>query len=272
VNLQTELDVAIRLALEAGAGIAALHRSGLEVDTKPDDSPVTQADRDANALIVAGLRAAFPSYGLLSEEAPDDGSRVGRERVWMVDPLDGTKEFIRGRDGFAVMIGLLDGDAPVLGVVYQPIGERLYFASAGSGAFLRSGAAAAAPIRVSDVRDLDAIRMVASKSNRTEEIDRVREELGISDELNIGSVGLKLGLIACGARDLYVNPAGRSKLWDACGPEAILREAGGRLTDLSGAPLDYRGAELGNLRGLIASNGVLHDAVVAKLGALFGKR
>jgi 3'(2'), 5'-bisphosphate nucleotidase len=111
--------------------------------------------------------------------------------------------------------------------------------------------------------------MVASKSHRTEAIDKVRAELGISDELNVGSVGLKLGLIAEGVRDLYVNPAGHSKLWDACGPEALLAEAGGRLTDLHGAPLDYRGRELGNVRGLIASNGVLHDEVVARLASLF---
>jgi 3'(2'), 5'-bisphosphate nucleotidase len=86
-----------------------------------------------------------------------------------------------------------------------------------------------------------------------------------------GSVGLKLGLIARGERDLYVNPSGHSKLWDACGPEAILVEAGGRLSDAHGAPLDYRGPELGNVRGLIASNGHLHDEVVARLAVLFNR-
>ena len=114
-----------------------------------------------------------------------------------------------------------------------------------------SGAAAAPErMRVSDIKVASEIRMVASKSHRTETIDKVRAELGISDELNVGSVGLKLGLIAEGLRDLYVNPAGHSKLWDACGPEAILVEAGGRITDVRGEPLDYRGRELGNVRGL----------------------
>ena len=98
----------------------------------------------------------------------------------------------------------------------------------------------------------------------------MRAELGISDELNVGSVGLKLGLIARGERDLYVNPAGHSKLWDACGPEAILVEAGGRLTDTHGALLDYRGRSSANSRGLIASNGHLHDQVVTRLASLFG--
>lgn len=267
--LRRELDAAVALARRAGERIRALHGSGIAVDTKADDSPVTAADREADALITGGLRAQFPDDAILSEEAPDDLARLTRPRVWMVDPLDGTKDFIRGRDGFAVMIGLLDGDAPALGVVYQPIGDRLYFATRGDGAFLSVGGAAAARLHVSDVADPAQIRMVASKSHRTPTIDRVRAELGIVDELNVGSVGLKLGLIAEGARDLYVNPSGHSKLWDACGPEAILVEAGGRLTDAHGDPLTYRARELGNVRGLIASNGILHDVVVQRLAALF---
>jgi 3'(2'), 5'-bisphosphate nucleotidase len=267
-DLRRELETAVALARRAGERIAALRGSGIAVDTKDDDSPVTAADREANALIVGGLGAAFPDDAILSEELPDDGSRIGRTRVWMVDPLDGTKDFIRGHEGFAVMIGLLDGASPALGVVYQPIGDKLYFATRGGGAFLVRGGVSA-PIHVSDIRVSSEIRMVASKSHRTETIDRVRAELGISDELNVGSVGLKLGLIAEGLRDLYVNPAGHSKLWDACGPEAILVEAGGRLSDLRGLPLDYRGRELGNVRGLIASNGVLHDEVVTRLQTLF---
>jgi 3'(2'), 5'-bisphosphate nucleotidase len=269
MDLRRELDTAIDLARRAGETIRALHGSGIAVDTKDDDSPVTQADREANALIVGALMSAFPGDGILSEELPDDGSRLTRPRVWMVDPLDGTKDFIRGRDGFAVMIGLLDGARPALGVVYQPIGDKLYFATRGGGAFLQRGGGAATRIHTSDVTELSRIRMVASKSHRTETIDRVRAELGISDELNVGSVGLKLGLIAEGVRDLYVNPAGHSKLWDACGPEALLTEAGGRLSDLRGELIDYRGPELGNTRGLIASNGVLHDEVVRRLGTLF---
>jgi 3'(2'), 5'-bisphosphate nucleotidase len=266
-----ELDVATRLAREGGALIRKLHATGLNVDRKAGNEPVTQADRDANALIVAGLQAEFPDYGILSEEAPDDGSRLVKERVWMIDPLDGTKDFIRGEAGFATMIGLLDGERPALGVVYQPVGDRLYTATRGGGAFVSERGGVAERLHVSEVRELDHIRMVASKSHRDEIIDRVRSELGITDELNVGSVGLKLGLIARGERDLYVNPAGHSKLWDACGPEAILVEAGGRLSDTYGAPLGYRGQELGNLRGLIASNGHVHDAVVARLASLFGR-
>jgi 3'(2'), 5'-bisphosphate nucleotidase len=152
--------------------------------------------------------------------------------------------------------------------VYQPIGDRIYTAARGHGAFSAVAEGAPQPIRVSPVRALDQIRMVASKSHREPVIDRVREELGITDELNVGSVGLKLGLIARGERDLYVNPSSYSKLWDVCGPEAILAEAGGRVTDAYGAPLLYRGEALGNLQGLIASNGLVHDDVVARIAPL----
>jgi len=267
--LGKELQVATRLALEAGQIIRALHSSGISVDKKAGNEPVTQADRDANAHIVAGLVAAFPADGLLTEEAPDDGSRLTKPRVWMVDPLDGTKDFIRGESGFAVMIGLCVDERPALGVVYQPIGDRLYFASRAAGAFTVLAGGAPERMRVSAVSEPSQIRMVASKSHRDEKIDQVRAALGITDELNVGSVGLKLGLIARGERDLYVNPSGHSKLWDVCAPEAILVEAGGRLTDAHGSPIDYRGKDVRCLDGLIASNGQLHDTVVERLAALF---
>jgi 3'(2'), 5'-bisphosphate nucleotidase len=270
MELDDELELARRLARQAGERIRALHATGIAVDRKAGDEPVTQADRDADAIITRALTAAFPGDGILSEETPDDGSRFTRERVWMIDPLDGTKDFIRGHDGFATMIGLLVGERPALGVVYQPVGDRLYWAARGRGAWLSEAGGAAERLHVSDVRALDRIRMVASKSHRDEKIDQVRAQLGITDELNVGSVGLKLGLIARGARDLYVNPAGHSKLWDACAPEVILVEAGGRFTDVAGGALPFRGRELGNLRGLIASNGHVHDEVVAKLRGLFG--
>src|SRR5262249_21615090 len=114
-TMDLELETAIRLAREAGALIRRFHASGLAVDRKAGNEPVTQADRDANTLLVAGLRDAFPNHGILSEEAPDDGSRLVKDRVWMIDPLDGTKDFIRGESGFATMIGLLDGERPALG-------------------------------------------------------------------------------------------------------------------------------------------------------------
>lgn len=269
-DLGRELAIAERLAREAGALIAGYVGSGIGVEEKPgNEGPVTRADREANELIVATLAREFPGDGLLSEEIPDDGAWRRAERVWMIDPLDGTADFIRGWPGFAVMIGLVLGDRPRLGVIYQPVTGRLLRAAPGvpPERLERDGTRLA--MRVSAIEDLASLRMVSSASHRTESVDRVRQDLGIRDETSVGSVGLKLGLIAAGERDLYVNPASKSSLWDCAAPQAILDAAGGRLTDLAGAPLRYRDADLKNRRGLVASNGVAHEAVLARLIALF---
>jgi 3'(2'), 5'-bisphosphate nucleotidase len=266
---ERELAVAEDLARRAGALILRYFDTGIAVETKAGDEPVTRADREASELILAGLGAAFPNDVLISEEAADDRRRqeAGR-RVWFIDPLDGTRDFIRGRHGFSVMIGLCEDGRPTAGVVYQPHGDRLYRAAPGAGSVLVDERGTRT-LRCSDVRDVDKIRLVASRSHRTPEIDRVKAVLGIDDEMNIGSVGLKLGLIALGERDLYVNPSSKSSAWDTCAPEALLVHAGGRLTDLAGSPLRYTDDQLKNGKGLLASNGLLHDAVVAKIRPLF---
>jgi 3'(2'), 5'-bisphosphate nucleotidase len=269
LDLTRELEIARHLALAAGDVALRYHGTALEVERKLEGEPVTRADKEANEVIVRGLLAVFPADGMLAEETPDDGAWRARERVWMVDPIDGTRDFIRGRDGFSVMIGLSIAGRPAVGVVWQPIGRRLYFASRGCGSWLGEGDQPPERIHTSAIADPAHIRLVASRSHREPVIDEVRRALGITDELNIGSVGLKLGLIARAARDLYLNPSSKSSAWDTCGPEAILVEAGGRLTDLGGAPLRYDDSDVRHRRGLVASNGPLHDLVIEKLRPLF---
>ncbi len=269
MSLDRELGIAAELARRAGTLILRYFGTDVAVDTKAGNEPVTRADREASELIVTALRAGFPDDIIISEEAPDDPRRLDpAHRVWFIDPLDGTRDFIRGRHGFSVMIGLVIGGRPQLGVVYQPQGDRMYTAAPGRGALLVDERGERA-LHCSEIADLAQIRLVASRSHRTPEIDRVKAALGIEDEMNIGSVGLKLGLIALGERDLYVNPSSRSSAWDTCAPEALLAHAGGRITDLAGAPLRYDTSELKNLRGLLASNGRIHDEVVRRLAPLF---
>jgi 3'(2'), 5'-bisphosphate nucleotidase len=268
--LTAELEVARALGRDAAALIMAMRGddvSALAVDLKPGDEPVTAADRAASDLIVAGLTRAFPDDVVISEERADLPGRLTARRVWYVDPIDGTKDFIRGRDGFAVMIGLCIDAQPVLGVVHQPTSGRAFWA-AGAGAFTDLGDAPRR-LAVSTITDAGAIRLVASKSHRSDTIDRVKTLLGVTDELNIGSVGLKLCLIAAGERDLYVNPWPKCKAWDTCAPEAILAAAGGLLTDTHGRAIRYDELELGRLDGLIASNRHVHADVLARLAALF---
>lgn len=271
---QAEVRGARELARAAGALVVAIRDRGaaaLAVEQKAGDEPVTVADRAASELVVRGLRERFPADVVVSEEVADEPeARLRARRVWYVDPIDGTKDFIRGEDGFSVMIGLCVAAAPTVGVVYQPSRDRLYWAAGGAGAWREDRDDGPRRLAVSAVRDPAAIRMVSSRSHRGPAHDEVKAALGIADELALGSVGLKLGLIAAGERDLYVNPWPRCKVWDTCAPEAILIAAGGMLTDTRGGSLRYDELDVGRRRGLVASNGLVHAAVLARLGDLFG--
>lgn len=275
--MELELQTAIELSRRAGELVVAIRNEGFVVDYKLGEEPVTRADREASGLVVSGLLAAFPSDVVISEELEVDPARTTAERVWYVDPIDGTRDFIRGDHGFAVMIGLCISGAPALGVVYQPSRDRTYYAIRGGPAMLvEPGAdgALGAPrqLAVSATTDPAESRLAASASHRSKDIDRVKSELGIRDELNVGSVGLKLCLIAAGSRDLYVNPAAKTKAWDTCAPEVILNAAGGKLSDLYGAAVDYRCEDLRHHHGLVGSNGHLHAQVIAQTSKLFAGR
>jgi 3'(2'), 5'-bisphosphate nucleotidase len=268
-ELGAELVAALELAREAGALVMKYRGGELDIEIKSDDSPVTVADKAASDHIVAGIAQRFPHDLIVSEEAELVEGILASPRLWLIDPIDGTNDFIRGSDGFAVMIGLMRGGRPVLGVVHQPSIGRTFFATPDGGAYVDVDGALT-PLQVSDVASAAAARLVASASHRSPDLDRVKSALGIDNEQNVGSVGVKLCLIALGVRDLYVNPAAKTKVWDTCAPEAILEGAGGKLTDLFGAPIDY--LELRQRRGLVASNGHVHAEVVGKLGPLFAKR
>jgi len=267
-----ELEVAERLAREAGT-VALRYREGdLRVELKAGDEPVTVADRASSDIIVSGLSEAFPDDIIISEECADDLRRLEAERVWYVDPIDGTKDFIRGWEGFCVMIGLTVRHEPMVGVLYQPVGDRIFYASPDGGAWFKAPEKEPRRLTCSSIADPAQIRLVASKSHRGKEIDQVKSALGISTEMNIGSVGLKLGLIALGERDLYVNPFSKCRSWDTCAPEAVLDAAGGRMTDLHGDRLCYDQESTFRPTGMVATNGLLHEAVLEGIAPLFPRR
>jgi 3'(2'), 5'-bisphosphate nucleotidase len=269
---ERELQVALRLAREAGAlileGYAAPVRVERKIDADDYVEPVTETDRAANELIVSGIRREFPDDGILAEESVDTERRLSKRRVWMIDPLDGTNGFI-ARDGdFAVQIGLAVEGVSVLGVVYQPLPDVLYRAVRGRGAWVERQGLKAELSRVSGRTDLQNMRLAASRSHRSPRMDRVVRALEIKEEVNRGSVGVKVGLIVEQQCDLYVHLSPRTKQWDTCAPEAILNEAGGRLTDLFGYPLGYNSPEVQNRNGIVASNGAAHGEIIKRLAPL----
>lgn len=266
-----ELRVALRLARSAGATVLEYYDGPLHVEQKSnagDVEPVTEADRAANELIVSGIREEFPDDGILAEESIDTTRRLSKRRVWMVDPLDGTNGFI-SRDGdFAVQVGLAVEGEGVLGVVYQPLAGVLQWAVSGAGAWIERPGFAAERARVSSRSEIARMRLAASRSHRSPRMDTVLKALGVKEEVRRGSVGIKVGLIVEQQCDIYIHLSPRTKQWDTCAPEVILREAGGRFTDLFGRPIRYNSPEVQNRNGIVATNRVAHERIIEQLAPL----
>jgi 3'(2'), 5'-bisphosphate nucleotidase len=265
-RLRHELDITAGIARRAGDAALA-HYGTVTAEEKAGGSPVTAADHAANAVILEALREAFPGEAILSEESRDDRSRLDASRVWVVDPLDGTKEFLAENGEFSVMIGLVENGTPVLGVVYRPDGDTLYRACDGEGAYVeRSGRTDRLEPKPADA---GALRMVGSRSHGDPLIDRMRDALGISDVRPSGSVGIKCALIAEGQRDLYVHPVPYLKEWDTCAPEIILREAGGEVTDCLGSPLRYNKEDTRQPHGILATGPGAHAHVLGVVRPIY---
>lgn len=250
-DLQVRLDIAAAVARAAGAGAMGFYGTA-DASLKADRSPVTAADHAANEIIVRELGGAFPDDALLSEESEDGLSRLEHDRVWIVDPLDGTREFISQNGEFSIMIGLAVGGEAVLGVVYLPDGDVLYGAARGLGAWVERRGGPREPLRCGPGAG-GGIRMVGSRSHPDALLAAIQEELGIRDVLPCGSVGVKCSRIAEDVRDLYIHPVPYLKEWDTCAPEVLLREAGGDVTDCLGRPLRYNKPKPSQPHGILAS-------------------
>lgn len=272
-----ELEVARDLARRAGNLAMAKREAGFTVDYKNGDTsnPVTSADREANELIVEGLQRAFPQDAILAEESADDAAgktrRSTASRLWCVDPIDGTREYVAKQDQFAVMIGLAKDGAAHLGVVYHPPSDTMLWGSA-AGAFVQSGKLAVAPTQVSDRADGPSAIAMISRSHPSRAVLELLAAMQITQHRPMGSVGLKMAEIALGRADVYISMSAQTHEWDACAPEAILRAAGGQVSDACGEPLRYNKADTITPRGILATNRHMHPMCVQALVALAKKR
>ncbi|VVP33886.1 3'(2'),5'-bisphosphate nucleotidase CysQ [Pseudomonas fluorescens] len=234
----------VELALKAGESILPFWRIGTAVTAKADDSPVTAADLAAHHVILAGLTALDPTIPVLSEEDANIplSVRAGWQRWWLVDPLDGTKEFISGSEEFTVNIALIEQGRVVFGVVSMPTNGRFYVGGAGLGAWRGDEGSEPAPIQVRDVPAPGAaFTVVASRRHTSPEQERLlaglSESLGELQLANIGS-SLKFCLLAEGAADCYPRLAPTSQ-WDTAAAQGVLEGAGGEVLELSGMPFSY---------------------------------
>jgi 3'(2'), 5'-bisphosphate nucleotidase len=265
-----ELAAAVDLCRRACALVLDHYARAPVVRWKGRNDPVTDADEAVTRFILGELGAAFPDDAVLIEERADDGSRRRAARAWIVDPLDGTAEFIARNGEFAVMIGLAEGGRPVAGAVGVPCTGAIYYGAAGEGAYVARGEEAPRPI-VAPAAAGPAqrrLRMAVSRSHRSPRIDEVKALLGGADEIPCGSVGLKMLAVVSGEADLYVHFGRGAKLWDACAPDAVAAAAGVLLTDLAGAPIDYAAQDVALANGIVVAAPPLHGRVVAALRTL----
>ena len=263
--MNRELAIAERAARAAGEVVAAHYARGpIAVETKADRSPVTEADRAASAAIAGVLREAFPGDWILSEEDADDLARLERRRVWIVDPLDGTRDFIARTGQFSVHVALAEDGVAVVGAVYQPVPDAMYAAAAGGGAW-RTRGGERVRLAVSQTRDLGALRIGTSRLNATSRLGQFLAAAGLDGRAVPMGASVKHMALAEGALDACVNLSPGEHEWDTCAPEVVIREAGGMFTDGDGRPFRYNRPDLGHHRGSLASNGACHDALLARL-------
>ena len=251
VEWQREHDVACQIATDAAQEIARLYHQDMEVRYKTPIEPVTEADMIADRVLHEGLLGAFPADGWLSEESADDLVRLQRRRVWIVDPLDGTREFIIGRPEFMVSVALVDNGQPVVGVCVNPITSEVYSAILGHGAQLDGQT-----IRVTTGATCHDAPTVVSRSETRRGLLRSFEPKCALEPM--GGMANKLMAVASG-RACATFTLRRRCEWDIAAGALILSEAGGRLTSLSGAPYSFN-QESPYIHGMLGSNGTAHTA------------
>lgn len=226
------------IARDAGRAILGIYAEDFDVELKDDRSPLTAADKAAHQTIVAGLATLEPLHPVLSEESSSDAfdERLSWQTYWLVDPLDGTKEFIKRNGEFTVNIALISDHAPVLGVVYAPVPDMLYSGVVGTGAWLQAGTAAAQEISVSAPAH-QPVRVVGSRSHPSPALAAYLEQIGPHEMRAMGS-SLKICLVAAGEADVYPRHGPTSE-WDTAAAHAVLEAAGGSMMDMRGAALRY---------------------------------
>jgi 3'(2'), 5'-bisphosphate nucleotidase len=231
-------EAVIELVRQAGAAILAVYAEDFDVVHKADRSPLTAADEAAHHILVDGLAALDSALPVLSEESTSIPWEQRRQwsRYWLVDPLDGTREFVKRNGEFTVNVALIDGDAPVLGVVYAPALEYLVFAERGQGAFMR--AANGQDIRLQTRTPADApLRVAASRSHLDPRTLEVLGRIGEHERIGLGS-SLKFCRVAEGRVDFYPR-FGPTCEWDTAAAQCVLEQAGGVVIDTEGNPLRY---------------------------------
>ncbi len=259
-----ELDIAIKAAIEAGNAILEIYQKNYKTSTKNDDSPITDADLKSNEVIKEILSQT--KHWILSEEDKDDLGRLSQETIWIVDPLDGTSDFIDKTGEFTVMISLIKNKKPILGVIGWPTENTLFVAQKGSGAF-RFSNEKWEKISVTKTSEVPKCRTVGSRHHLSEKEKSFIKKLGIEDFTSIGS-SLKVGKISSGEAEAYITTTNKMKEWDSAASYCIISEAGGKMTDMLGNDLTYNNKDVYHQNGILVTNGLVHNKIIEEFKKL----
>ena len=238
MDYRSLIEPVVALTVDAGRAILEVYSTDFDVQSKDDESPLTLADLASNRCILAGLRELTPELPVISEESglPEFAQRRSWRRYWLIDPLDGTREFVNRNGEFTVNVALIENNEPVLGVVHVPVQNKTYVGCRGAGSTLREGGQAPAAIRVA-AASREPVRIVGSRSHRGASLDAFLAGLGDYDLVPMGS-SLKFCVIAEGKADLYPR-LGPTSEWDTAAAQAVVEQAGGRVVTLDGPAMTY---------------------------------
>ncbi|MCA9939313.1 MAG: 3'(2'),5'-bisphosphate nucleotidase CysQ [Anaerolineales bacterium] len=254
--MQHLLNDVIEITRAAGAAIMGYYHSSFEVADKSPDNPVTDADFAADTLLKERLLALLPEAGWLSEETRDNPDRLNKKYVWVVDPLDGTKEFVMGIPEFSVAVALVEAGQPILSVIYSPATGELFQAAKGQGTLYNGRAAVLSPRAALAGAAIDASRSEIKKGEFEPFTDLVQLKI-------VGSIAYKLARVSAGICDATWS-RGPKHEWDICAGSFLIEESGGRVVDLNNDPITYN-KPFPKVNGIIADNGLLHNELVATL-------
>ncbi|MBI2668291.1 3'(2'),5'-bisphosphate nucleotidase CysQ [Candidatus Woesearchaeota archaeon] len=261
MNLSPIQEDVLEIISEAGALLLTNFDQEHAITKKSDNTPVTDIDHLVSAYLSKNLREKYPSFGLIDEEQNSNPAERNKEFCWVIDPLDSTRDYIERKDGFGIIIGLLQESKPVLGVTYKPAKKEIASTLYGEGAFLYTDGERK---RIT-VSPSSEINLILSRSRKSTALDKI---LGLMKPSSITYMGgaTKIVEVAKGEATCYLcPPSSPLHLWDLCGTSLILQEAGGTITDWYGKPFNFQTMDFENRRGVVATNGIIHEQIMKVL-------
>lgn len=253
-----ETELAIHAAIEAGKRVMKLYAGNVVSKLKYDNEPVTKADIESNEIIRKILSAT--NHPILSEESLDDKKRLNHRKIWIVDPLDGTNDFVNKTGEFTIMIAFVEDRKPITGIIYHPSTDAIYVAQKGQGAF-KFCDNNWEQLCTSETLELGNCRAVGSRFHLSDKEKEILQKLQVSKFISRGS-SLKVTDICTGNAELYLTTTNKMKQWDTCASYCLIQEAGGKMTDVLGNELVYNVDLLNHENGLLVTNGKIHDQVL----------